>query len=509
VAALAAHPHWRDNWSVPSVASHRILSSVRWILTAALVCVLVVVLVWRVRVDPQTWSRAETDSAEFDTQHSPSELSTATLAVDAPVSRTPIEAARAVKPEPDASEPEPPRDDIVALFEGLGLPRGYWHAFSNFREFGEFDLSRVRRLVREHGIQFPELMGAYHRVGPRSELRPVLVIAAAFCSKVRGVDLDELQRLASADHDNRRLSQGLLPAGSSYAGTLALWMLDGQEQLRSAAYECLPRYLDQSSLENFQTRVQFLRDTAALSLDALDSASGAELHRSLRRALDAEPEMLISEAAWRLHGRSAGKDARLQLLDQAVAGPAYARFAIEDIRDESFTPNLEAFARAAPGTVWGDYLGESACIALINIGTPKSWRAFERILLEEQTRSYPWEAVGNVVRPKNLANLLNCASRWTRAGHDDGVRGVIRPMIEQTRARLDRCTVPRSVVRHACVSLSMLVSDGSLDVESLGCALRVLATHGDEGDRRLVLALARELPDTAASQVYQHIDDVR
>ncbi len=492
-----------------SVPSHRVLSSVRWILTAALVSVLVLVLVWRVRVDPRTSNRSDTESVELDTQHSRSELTTAALAVETPVSRTPIEAARAVEPEPDASQPAPPRDDIVALFEGLGLPHGYWQAFGNFREFGEFDLSRVRRLVREHGIRFPELMGAYHSVGAQSELRPVLVVASAYCRDVRGDELDALQRLAEADHDNRRLNHGLLPAASSYAGTLALWMLDAQQQLRSAAYESLPRYLDQSSLENFQTRLQFLRDSAALSLDALQSASGAELHRSLRRALDAEPEMLISEAAWRLHGRSAGKDERLQLLDQAVAGPAYARFAIEDIREESFIPNLEAFARAAPGTVWGEYLGESACIALINIATPKSWRAFERILLEEQTRSFPWEAVGGAIRPKNLANLLDCASRWTRDGHDEGVRGVIRPMIEQTRARFDRCTVPQSVVRHACISLSMLVSNGTLDIESLGSALRVLAAHGDDNDRRLVLSMTHELPDASASQVYLLFPDVR
>ncbi len=492
-----------------SVASHRILSSVRWILTAALVSVLALVLLWRVGVDPEISGHSETASAELGTQHSRIELTTATLAVETPVSRTSIEAAHEVEPEPDASQTQPPRDDIVALFEGLGLPHGYWQAFGNFREFGEFDLSRVRRLVREHGIQFPELMVAYHSVGPRSELRPVLVVASAFCRDVRGVELDELQRLASADHDNRRLSHGLMSAASSYAGTLAMWMLDGQEQLRSAAYECLPRYLDQSPLENFQTRSQFLRDSAALSLDALDSASGAELHRPLRRALNAEPELLISEAAWRLHGRSAGRDERLQILDQAVAGHAYARFAIEDVREEAFTPNLEALARSAPGTVWGEYLGESACIALINVATPKSWRAFERILLEEQTRSYPWEAVGSVVRPKNLANLLDCASRWTRAGHDNGVRGVIRPMIEQTRARFDRCTVPQGVVRHACISLRNVVSDGSLDVESLGSALRVLAAHGDDDDRRLVLSMAHELPDASASQVYLLLPAVR
>jgi hypothetical protein len=165
--------------------------------------------------------------------------------------------------------------------------------------------------------------------------------------------------------------------------------------------------------------------------------------------------------------------------------------------------------RSAPNTEPGNALAESACVALINTGTPKSWRAFERALRDTQHRESAWQALERADRPQNLANLLVSASRQARTPHEQRFDGLLEECIGATRARLDRCTVPRSAVRDTCRNVRSILSDIAAGPGSLDGALRVLVAHGDESDKRLAWNMSRYLSDSALKDIEAALGEKR
>jgi hypothetical protein len=315
------------------------------------------------------------------------------------------------------------------------------------------------------------------------------------------VDIDRLQLLAGVDHDARTLHQGTLAPASSYAATLALWMLDAQSELSAIARESLSRYLDLSPLENRPNRSAFLRDSAALALDTVEVSKSAELRRHLGTALGGDPTEIVTEAAWRLHGRSADRAVRTEILEQASAGDGMARLALESIRSDASAAALEDLARSAPDTEPGNALAESACVALISTSTSKSWRAFERVWHSAQRRPLVWDALGRVDRPQNLANLLVRSSQRARTPYEQSFDALIESCIEVTQARLARCTVSAGAVRETCKNLRAILSEIADDPESMDVALGVLVAHGEDNDRRLAWSMSRYLSESALRNI--------
>ncbi len=422
--------------------------------------------------------------------------------------RIAVEPPKSIAAEPDAKEPES-KDRIVELFESLDLQPGYWNAFHSVRSFSELDLSKMRKLVEENRLTSGELLDAQRRLGPRFPLSPAIVVACSFCEDVKPLDFGRLQRLAELDHDARTLHEGNLVPASSYAATLALWMQGAQDELAPVARESLSRYLDLSPLENRESRSAFLRDSASLALDTLDVANSAELRRHLGTALAGDATERVTEAAWRLHGRSADKSARLEIIQQARKGLGPAMFALESIRGDPYAAVLEDLARSAPNSEPGNALAASACVALISNSTPKSWRAFERVWRDMHPRPFTWEALERADRPQNLGNLLVSANRRARTPHEQSLHGLVEACIDSTRARLDRCTVPRSAVRETCRNVRSILSDIADQPGSLDVALRVLVAHGDDQDKRLAWGMSRYLSDAALKDIQAALGEKR
>jgi hypothetical protein len=397
--------------------------------------------------------------------------------------------------------PAPQELDVIALFEELGLPGLYWQSFSTTAEFRELDLSPIRRLVREHGLEFDDLFDAFTHLDGAHDLRPTLLLACGFCDNVSHAQLDRLRDIGTFDFpDPNHSALGRLSAGSGYAAIHALSLVDAQVQLADISIRALPRFLDWQPNGPSPVPPQYVRDTAVLALDALAEA-GPELQIEIRRGLAAEPEGLFTESIWRLHGRSVTGRAQAELLEQARTTHGYARLAIEDVDDEACVATLDDLVRTAPDSVPGRYLSESASIALLNIATPTAWRAFERVLLDATPRQAPWDALESTIEPQNLANLIECESRWIDAEVSTHARTAIRSSMARARGQLDRCNTPRRIVRQTCARMRAVVPDVAHDEVALSIALYVLAQHGDPEDHRFVRSWLGRLSESSARSI--------
>jgi hypothetical protein len=256
----------------------------------------------------------------------------------------------------------------------------------------------------------------------------------------------------------------------------------------------------------------FVRDSAALALEGLAVAQDDELRRQIQRVLDAEPSMVMTPAAWSLYARSADRNEQFRILERGVALSGFARVGIESLADAACAPALHDVFRLAPQSVSGSYLRQSACVALFNIGTPAAWQSFELILEDAPLGSDAWIALSGETfdyppKPQNLANVLECAARWTTVRPE--ALPALRSSIDRTKAALDRCTVPRRIVRQTCMELRSLAPKFGHDEESLRIALEVLAEHGDGEDQRFVRDWLWKLSEPARDAIESRLSIAR
>ncbi len=403
--------------------------------------------------------------------------------------------------------------DVVALFEGLNLDTDQWIAIRMSYEFRELDLSPLRDLVRAHRLTADRLLDAFESIEGVSELQPAMLLACAYCPEVGGADRNRLLAIGDVEPTPQWLSDAERQH-APYAAIRALWMLGAQDELQQLAQRALPRYLDWDSPTGTQERPMFVRDSAALAMEGLAELEDEALHRQLRRLLESPNKRIVSEAAWRLYARSADHVEQLRILEDAYNKTGLSQRGMMDIADEACVPAIGEVARLAPRTAYGSYLRQSACVSLFNIASPAAWQVAERILLETEPGSDVWNALSGdwadyPPRPQNLANMLECAARWTDSGIHPDARSAMRSSIDRTNAELDRCIVPRRIVKQTCANMRALVPKFSHDAASLEVALHVLVEHGEHGDTEFAREWVPKLPAEARLRIESRLAAAR
>jgi hypothetical protein len=354
------------------------------------------------------------------------------------------------------------------------------------REFSEVDMRALRDRVVALGVTENDLMELVRASTQADPLRTVLLASFAFVPHMGDESRSLVVTAVQAAYPDYGMKNGSPPPkeqlAACYAGVFSLQMHDAEQHLQAIALDALQLY------DGMNGSNSALRNVAALALLDIGAGASTELVNTVKRALAAPPEGVLTSA---LYGALAqiGDAADLDwIVDRAIAREPLSRGGLEAMKDPRMVGSLEVICTSVADVtvdkVYGEYLATSAARGLLSIGTEEALIAYKKIALSSDAGQWTasWKSLEPNPPPVVAGSLARIAMLAREADHP--IKDALGSALNNTKLRLMRCTVSEKDRRVCAGGIRDVLPELTQDKHTLRAALEVLAIAGDKEDEQ-------------------------